>query len=101
MVQQLAKLNFAKEPFSPSHSNPKTADAQETKNGASIEVKCLIINKGQHATRYIKHLMHIPNFNAVTFNMNCIGLTGYSPKCQTFHMRRRYHHLAQASPGKS
>ena len=43
--QQSAKLNFAKEPFSPSRSNPKTADAQVTKNSTSIEVKCLIMNK--------------------------------------------------------
>ncbi len=46
--QQSAKLNFAKEPFSPSRSNPKTADAQKTKNGAPIEVKCLIMTKAQH-----------------------------------------------------
>lgn len=37
--------NFAKDPFSPSRSNPKTADAQETKNSTLIEVKCLIMNK--------------------------------------------------------
>lgn len=40
--------NFAKEPFSPSRSNTKTADAKETKNRASIEDLCLIINKAQH-----------------------------------------------------
>jgi hypothetical protein len=40
--------NFAKEPFIPSRSDPKTADAQKTKNGASVEVKCLKINNAQH-----------------------------------------------------
>lgn len=44
------QTNFAKEAFSPSLSNPKTADAQETKNGASIETKCLKMNKAQHTT---------------------------------------------------
>jgi hypothetical protein len=48
--QQSAKLNFAKEPFSPSRSNPKTADAQETKNCASTKPKYLKMNKSQSAT---------------------------------------------------
>ena len=48
---------FEKEPFSPSRSNPKTTDAQETKNGASIETKCLKMNKTQHTTRSHKTLI--------------------------------------------
>ncbi len=40
--------NFAKEPFSPSHSNLNTADTQKTKNGASMTDKCLNMNKAQH-----------------------------------------------------
>ena len=68
--------NFAKEPFSPSRSNPKIADAQETKNGASIEVKCLIMNKAQHTTRYIKHLAESANFKGSTFIKHRNGLIG-------------------------
>lgn len=40
--------NFAKELFSPSRSKPKTANAQETKNSASIETKCLKMIKAQY-----------------------------------------------------
>ena len=74
--QQSAKLNFSKEPFSPSRSNPKTADAQETKNSTLIEVKCLIMNKAQHTTRYIKHLAESANFKGGTFNKHSNGLIG-------------------------
>ena len=43
--------DFAKEPFSPSRSIPKPADAQETKNGASMGIKCLIVHKTQYSTQ--------------------------------------------------
>ena len=34
------------------------------------------MNKAQHTTMYIKHLADSANFKAVTFNLNCSGLTG-------------------------
>jgi len=70
--------NFAKEPFSPSRSNPKTADAQETKKCASIEVKCLIMNKYQHTTRNIRKLGYVGKSKFSTFIQNCNGLISWS-----------------------
>ena len=81
--------NFAKEPFSPSHSNPKTADAQETKNGASIEVKCLIMNKAQHTTHNIKQL-GISGLRAFCLASTfCNGGYERAPKTQPFHIVKR------------
>ena len=74
--------NFAKEPFSPSRSNPKIADAQETKNSASIEVLCLIMNKAQHTT-----LCHTPLSIVTPFakRQKPRQLTAYTPNrcCDT------------------
>jgi len=68
--------NFAKEPFSPSRSNPNTANSQKTKNGASIGDKCLIINKAQHTIRGKKHCAESANLNNITFNKRLSGLIG-------------------------
>jgi hypothetical protein len=45
--------NFAKEPFSPSRSNSKTAAPQKIKKGASVILKCLKMNNAQNTTMAI------------------------------------------------
>lgn len=70
--------NFAKEPFGLSRSNLKTADAQETKNGASIGVKCLIVNKAQYTARNIRKLGNVGKSKFCTFIQNCKGLISWS-----------------------
>jgi len=80
--------NFAKEPFSPSLSNAKSTDAQETKKGTSIEVKCLKMNKAQHTTRGKNHCEVSAIFSITTFNQRLNGLIGRS-----FEFRNAsYHH---------
>ena len=58
----------------------KNADPNKTKNSAMDERKCLIVNKAQYLTMYIKHLADSANFKAVTSNKNCSGLTVQSFK---------------------
>ncbi len=54
----------------------KIGDPNKTKNSTTNECKCLIMNKAQHLTMYIKHLAYSATFEAVTLNENCSGLTG-------------------------
>jgi hypothetical protein len=53
----------------------KLADLNKTKS-AKLKRKCLIINKAQHLTMYIKHLADSANLEVVTSNKICSGLTG-------------------------
>ena len=54
----------------------KIANPNKTKISATIERKCLIDNKAQHLTMYIKHLAYSAKIKVVTFNKICTGLTG-------------------------
>ena len=56
----------------------KIADPNKTKNSAMNERKCLIMNKAQHLTMYIKHLADSANFEVVASNKTCSSLTGQS-----------------------
>ena len=53
----------------------KIAAPNKTKNSEINERKCLIMNKAQHLTMYIKHLADSANFEVVTPNKICSGLT--------------------------
>lgn len=65
-----------KEPSSPSRSNALTADPDKTKIGGKLMHKCLIMNKAQCLTRYIKHLAESANFKGGTLNKHRNGLIG-------------------------
>ena len=70
--------NFAKEPFSPSRSDAITANPDKTKNSASMESKCLKMNKAQNTTRNIRKPGDVGNLSFCTFTQNCNGLTSWS-----------------------
>ncbi len=70
----------------------KIADPNKTKNRAANECKCLIMNKAQHLTMYIKYLADSANFEVVTLSENCSGLTG---KCFEMPNDFIYYTLAQ------
>lgn len=53
----------------------KIADPIKTKNSTINARKCLIMNKAQHLTMYIKHLAGSASFEAVTTNETCSDLT--------------------------
>ena len=73
-TSQLANQNLPKS--MPAQTHGKIADPNKTKNSATKGRKCLIMNKAQHLTMYIKHLADSANFEVVTPNIICSNLTG-------------------------
>jgi len=71
---QRTDQNLSKSMAAQTHG--KIADPNKTKNSAMNVRKCLIMNKAQHLTRYIKHLADSAGFKVGTFNKHCNGLTG-------------------------
>jgi hypothetical protein len=71
----------------------KNADPNKTKISAIIERNCLIENKAQHLTIYIKHLADSANFKVVTFNEICRDLTGLLSEMPNVSYTNRWQQL--------